>query len=245
MNIVKDAMLALESIETIPAAEPITQNTPITPAAVLLQDAAGVKTGQTTPDEEQKIVMNGPLSTIYARALNIAFARQDQATGDYAATTKPVVDVPAVPAGTKAALESQSNDYINAAIAMKERSTNYPKDGTASGTAKGIDDHEPQDTNTILASSTSGVRAVRLQPDEIIPIFNRPEEFFNQPVEFIFYTDATQPTATSPMGEGRQCHAVVLGDNWNTALESVAVVIKLKSHPSEATLESLREELKK
>lgn len=253
MNLVKDAFyaLALEGIQSSVAGA-VTETRAVTPAAQAAIDAkklggtAGTNVNGVNVsdlDGEAKFSMNGALSTIFARALNIKFAKVDPATGEVNALKTRPINTQGTPAyvGTEnLAVESQSNDWITAAMSLKETQGNFPKDGTASGNIKpGVDEHKPVNDATVVATASTGVRAITLEPDEIIPIFQKPEDQLGSTAYYgmsdvVFYTDCTTPTDSSPMGEGRRSLGMIsVGNNWQTSIESISVLVKLKDMPPE------------
>lgn len=241
MELIKNALQGLtvstESIKTDPAAETAEARalTPAAKAQQALDAAEDNHVGAAGAAEEKKgVVMSGPLGVIFTRALNLAYAKRDPATGEYTAASDTTPQFPQGEVATMEelalAMESQANDWMRAAAALREKEAGLIAQGRDV-----LEDGSSDDVGKTVPLTTSGTRAVQVTPEEVISIFQRPDDLpggsGGAHCDFIFYTDATAPNDHSPMGvdSSRGEKMIYMGDGWRTTLESISIVVKTRT----------------
>jgi hypothetical protein len=238
MDLIKTALQGLtvstESIKTDPAAE-TGEARATTPAAAaqLAIDRADKDAAPGAAEEKKGVVMTGPLGLVFTRALNIAFAKQDPATGEFTATSDTSAPV-GVGAGQgevmsmeefATSLESQANDWLMAAAALREKQARIAASGG------NIEDGEDDDSNTVPLT-TSGTRSVSVTPEEVIAIFSNPDQLPKHACDFVFYTDAMAPSVHAPLGSNpyRDNKTLYLdGSGYQVSIESISIVVKTRT----------------
>lgn len=243
MELIKTALvLSNESIKTDPAAE-TQEPRGVTPAAKAQEAINRAKADGTTPataaglEEKQGVVMTGPLGVILTRALNIAYAKKDPATGEVTATadTTPVAPEDALQGEVASleecivTLETQANDWIMAAAALREKKERL----TRAGINPEEDDGTAEDVPRVPLT-TSGTRSVEVTPDEIVRLFQDPSNLPNKGnCDFVFYTDTMAPSNHSPMGTGHSYTdnrtLYMDGSGYQVSVESISIVVKTKA----------------
>lgn len=238
MELIKTALQGLtvstESIKTDPAAE-TAEPRATTPAAAALnvQEQANKGLSANAIEEKKGVVMDGPLGLVFTRALNIAFAKQDPATGEYTATSDTSTPVGVAQGQGEVtsmeqfavALESQANDWLMAAQALREKQARLVAAGAP------VEDGTDDDANTVPLT-TSGTRSVQVTPEEVIQIFSQPDLLPKGGYDFVFYTDAMAPSDHAPFGSNKYADNKTLfldGSGYQTSIESISIVVKTRT----------------
>jgi hypothetical protein len=246
MELIKTALIGLavstESIKTDPAAETQVPRaiTPAAQAQVALDRAKQDGTIPTQVDgltEKQGVVMTGPLGVIMTRALNIAYAKKDPATGEYTATADSTAPTPEDALQGEVAsleeyittLETQANDWIMAAAALREKKERLTK----AGINPEEDSGDAEDVMRVPLT-TSGTRAIEVTPDEVVRLFQNPELLPNKgSCDFVFYTDTMAPSHHAPMGVGASYTdnrtLYMDGSAYQVSVESISIVVKTRT----------------
>ena len=214
--------LALESLETpVSTALPATVTTEAKPQSTQAQADGTQQTDPIIVEQmeklnKDKLVMNAPLSTIFTRALNIALAKKDPATGKYEGQRSAAVEV-----GDAVAVESQAQD-----LQFFAANRNIIQDALME--ARPGDPTEPKvpEIPEALESSGSGTRLVtHATKEEIINFVNLDETQHEHKVAFVTKVDAR--TDGVMKNHWDQQDMIWLNDNAGQGyvVESVEIVV--------------------
>lgn len=168
-----------------------------------------IKDAQIPEGKDNMVVLDGALSTIYAKALNAAYAKVDPLSGqpqDKANPPAPEVDTKA---GSGVSVESQALDYYDAAQSMKSDG-GVPKVKT--------------EGDQIVNVYTYGTQEKPVTPQEVVQVVQELTSA-EVPSDFVFVTGAMGPTDQSPLGGAT--HSMV-------AIESFTIIVKTRAVESKA-----------
>ena len=164
--------------------------------------------GEIPEGKDNMVVLDGALSTIYAKALNAAYAKVDPVSGQPQDKANPPPQNVDNKMGGNVGVESQALDYYNAAQSMSDTAPAKPK----------------TDGDQIVNVYTYGTQQKPVTPQEVIQVV---QELTSAeiPSDFVFVTGAMGPTDQSPVGGET---------NSMIAIESFTIIVKTREIPSKA-----------
>jgi hypothetical protein len=162
--------------------------------------------------QEPTIVMNGPLSEIFSRALNVAYAKTDPVTGE------------AIADG--AVLESQANDQIDEAAGEKLQAPKPPTfsdiilvDSNAADAPTSTGGAAYYDSTPLAANKGDVIQLV----EQLTKPADSPD--WTNPADFVFYTDHTDSNRAA---DCPNMVPVPKGGTMEVAVESITIFVKVK-----------------